>query len=469
MKPRESTTSGAWSYEKAMDYLNSRTNYEKKWPSYGSVTFNLDRMRRLNVLLGSPHERYPSVHLTGTKGKGSTATMVSSILQAAGLKTGLYTSPHLVNIEERIRVDGRDIPHERLAAALQRVSGPAEFMRGVAPPPHPTFFEIFTTAAFCYFAEEEVDWAVVEVGLGGRLDSTNILKPEVAAVTRIGLDHTNVLGDTVEEIATEKAGIFKAGVPAVIAPQEESVERVLRGRAGSLGAEVWGAGKEIEFGDVQPRPDGYGCRFRVKTPFAEHPGLEIRLIGEHQVENAAVAVGIIDVLRSRGKLKVTEKAIAEGLAGVEMPGRIEVMGASPWVVIDGAHNPMAIEVLVKAVRANFKYRRLVLLFAMATDKDIPGSLDIVLPIVDEVFFTLTNSPRAAKPQMLKHLAQARGKEKAHSEPDESKALEQALAVTGPEDLLLVTGSLYLAGDLRPVIQKALAGREGPMSVRGGVF
>jgi dihydrofolate synthase/folylpolyglutamate synthase len=255
----------------------------------------------------------------------------------------------------------------------------------------------------------------------------------------------------------------------VIAPQEESVERVLRGRAGSLGAEVWGAGKEIEFGDVQPRPDGYGCRFRVKTPFAEHPGLEIRLIGEHQVENAAVAVGIIDVLRSRGKLKVTEKAIAEGLAGVEMPGRIEVMGASPWVVIDGAHNPMAIEVLVKAVRANFKYRRLVLLFAMATDKDIPGSLDIVLPIVDEVFFTLTNSPRAAKPQMLKHLAQARGKEKAHSEPDESKALEQALAVTGPEDLLLVTGSLYLAGDLRPVIQKALAGREGPMSVRGGVF
>jgi len=451
--------SGTWSYEKAMEYLNSRTNYEKKWPSYGPVTFSLERMRRLNVLLGNPHERYRSIHLTGTKGKGSTATMVASILQAAALKAGLYTSPHLVNIEERIRVNGRDIPRERLAAILERVSGPVEFIRGIAPPPHPTFFEIFTTAAFCYFAEEKIDWAVVEVGLGGRLDSTNIIRPEVAAVTRIGLDHTNLLGNTTAEIAGEKAGIFKEGVPVVLAPQEESVGRLLRGRAGSLHAPVWGVGEEIEFGDIQSCTDGFGHRFRVKTPLAEHAALEIRLIGAHQVENAAVAVGVIDLLRSRGKLDVTEAVIAEGLSRVEVPARVEVMGASPWIILDGAHNPMAIEALVQAIREHFTFRRLVLLFAMATDKDIPGSLDILLPIADEVFFTVTNSPRAAKPQTLKRLATAWGKQKVHSEPDESAALGKALAATGKDDLLLVTGSLYLAGDLRPRIQEILTGRQ----------
>jgi len=448
--------STGWSYEQAIAYLNSRTNYEKKWPTYGPVTFSLERMRRLNALLGHPHLGCPTVHITGTKGKGSTAAMVTSILRAADLKVGTYTSPHLVNLEERIRLNGEEIPKERLAAILERIRLPVEQIRGIAPPPHPTFFEIFTTAAFCYFAEEHVDWGVFEVGLGGRLDSTNIISPEVAAVTRIGLDHTHILGNTHARIATEKAGIFKPGVPVVSAPQERFAERVLRGVAASVDARFWGVGEEIALTNLRRRREGPGYVFSIRTPFAEHTDLEIPLVGEHQVENAAVACGIVDVLRERGKADVPESAVATGFGRVEAPARVEVMGTSPLVIVDGAHNPMAMEVLTKAVGGHFKWKRLVLLFAMATDKDIPGSLDVLLPLADEVFFTVTNSPRAAKPENLRHLALARGATRVHCDADEPAAFKAALAATGPDDLLLVTGSLYLAGDLRGVMLETLA-------------
>ncbi|HUW56491.1 MAG TPA: folylpolyglutamate synthase/dihydrofolate synthase family protein [Planctomycetota bacterium] len=459
--------SPSWSYEQARAYLNSRTNYEKKWPTYGPVTFSLERMRRLNALVGDPHERYRKVHITGTKGKGSTAAMVTAILRAAGLAVGTYTSPHLVNLEERIQLNGEEIPKDRLAAIVERISGPVERIRGIAPPPHPTFFEIFTTAAFCWFAEAEADWGVIEVGLGGRLDSTNIILPDATAVTRIGLDHTNILGNTVARIATEKAGIFKEGIPVVIAPQEESAGRVLRGIAGSVHAEVWGVGREITFGDVRSLPDRPGYRFHVGTPHAGHTNLEIPLVGKHQVENAAVAVGIIDALRKRGALDVTDAAIADGLAKVRAPGRVEVMGTSPLVVVDGAHNPLSMGALVNAVREHFTWRRLVLLFAMATDKDIRGSLEMLLPLADEVFFTVTNSPRATKPATLRQLAIARGKaaENVHCIDDEPTAFREALAATHPEDLLLVTGSLYLAGDLRPVIQQETLKQQDAKSLR----
>jgi dihydrofolate synthase/folylpolyglutamate synthase len=452
----------SWSYEQAIAWLNSRTNYEKKWPSYGPVTFNLERMRRLNALLGSPHERVPCIHITGTKGKGSTAMMLSSILAKAGLTVGLYTSPHLVDLEERIQLNGENIPKARLAELLQRTAAKVEFMRGIALPPHPTFFEIFTTAAFLYFAEEKADWTVLEVGLGGRLDSTNIVTPEIAVVTRVGLDHTNILGDTVREIAGEKAGIFKPGVPVVLGPQEERAERVLRGRAGAVNAEVWGMGGEIELGGVAPVAPGPGVAFDVKTPAAEYRGLALNLVGAHQAENAAVALGVLDMLRSRGKLAVSESAIREGLAAVRVPGRVEVMGRSPLVILDGAHNPMSIETLMQALRDHFTWRRLRLIFAMATDKDIPASLAIILPAADEVFFTTTNSPRAAWPEELAKLGRCGdlgaglGKAQVHFEPDSAAAFREALSHASPDDLVLVTGSLYLAGDLRPVILKELA-------------
>ena len=446
----------AWSYEKAMDWLNSRTNYEKKWPTYGPVTFNLERMKRLCALLGNPQDQYPTVHVTGTKGKGSTAAMVESILRAAGLKAGLYTSPHLVAIEERIRIGGADVPKDRLATLLERVFHPVEHIRHVAVPTHPTFFEIFTAAAFLYFADERADWGVIEVGLGGRLDSTNIITPAVSVITRVGLDHMNILGDTVSEIASEKAGIIKPGVPVVISPQERDAERVIRGKAGAAGAPVWAVGKDIEVAGVSRRTNSFGHRFTVKTPFASHEGLEIPLIGMHQVENAAVAVGTIDSLRARRKLALDESAIAAGLARVDVPARVEVMGRSPLVILDGAHNPLSLDALVRAVRENFTPRRIVLLYAQADDKDIASSLEAVLPIADEAFFTVTNSPRAARAETLAALARSRGSANIHSERDTAAAFRQALAATGKDDLLLITGSLYLAGDLRPMILQTLA-------------
>ncbi len=478
----------AWSYDRAMDWLNSRTNYEKKWPSYGPATFNLERMRRLCSLLGDPQDRYPTVHITGTKGKGSTAAMVESILRAAGLRTGLYTSPHLVNIEERIRLNGADVPKERLAALLESVFHPVEKIRHVAVPPHPTFFEIFTAAAFLCFAEEKADWGVIEVGLGGRLDSTNIITPAVSLVTRIGLDHMNILGDTVSEIAGEKGGIIKPGVPVVVAPQERDAERVLRGKAGAANAPVWAVGKDVVVSAVasyvgghlrvapcffSPPQEGktgghigpplqekqHGYRFTITTPFATHENLEIPLVGLHQVENAAVAVGAIDALRADGKLAVDEAAVRTGLAEVSVPARVEVMGRAPLVVLDGAHNPISMEALVRALGENFAPRRIVLLYAQADDKDIASSLGALLPVVDEAFFTLTNSPRAAKPEALASIARGLGCPKVRTEPGTAQAFRLALAATAPDEMLLITGSLYLAGDLRPLILETLTTRK----------
>jgi dihydrofolate synthase/folylpolyglutamate synthase len=454
-----------WSYDEAIRYLNSRTNYEKKLPSYGPVILNLERMRRLNDLLGRPHDRFRSIHITGTKGKGSTAFMAASVLDAAGLKVGVYTSPHLVDLEERIRVNGKNIPKQALADVLQRIRGPVEQIRFVAPPPHPTFFEILTTAAFLHFADERVDWAVVEVGLGGRLDSTNIIRPEVAAVTTVGLDHTHQLGDTVELIAGEKAGIFKRGVPVILGPQEPRARRVLLGRAKGADARVWSVDREIRIERLERTGEEPGYRFDVVTPFASHRGCRIALIGKHQVQNAAVAVGIFDALAQNGKVDVAEEALRDGLASVEVPARVELLGRSPWVILDGAHNPMSVAAVIDAVREQFRYRRLVLLFAMATDKDIPTCLDLLLPHADETFFTVTNSPRAEKPEALRQMAEARGKTNLHCEPDEKEAFRRALSACGEDDLLLVTGSLYLAGDLRPTMLEVLG--ERPAASRPG--
>ena len=448
----------SWSYDEAIRYLNRRTNYEKKLPSWGAVTLSLDRMRRLNDLLDRPCERFRSIHITGTKGKGSTAFMLASVLRSAGLKVGVYSSPHLVDLEERIRVNGRNIEKKTLAAVLQHIRRPVEHIRGVALPPFPTFFEILTTAAFLHFAEERVDWAVIEVGLGGRLDSTNIIRPEVAAVTTIGLDHTRLLGSTVDLIAREKAGIFKPGVPVVLARQEPPARRVLLGRAKGMGSRVWSVGEEIAVENIDRIGDEPGYRFDVTTPHAAHRDCRVPLVGKHQVANAALAVGILDALRQDGKLDITEDALRKGFRSVEAPARIEVMGRSPWVVVDGAHNPMSITSLIDAVREHFRYRRMVLLFAMAVDKDIPACLELLLPHTDEVFFTATNSPRAQKPDALKSMAETRGTVNVHSEPDEQEAFRKALSVCGPDDLLLVTGSLYLVGDLRPTMLDVLGRR-----------
>jgi len=440
-----------WSYEQALQYLNSRTNYEKKTPTYGPVTFNLDRMRRLMSLLGNPQDAYPTVHITGTKGKGSVAAMVESCGRAAGLRTGLYTSPHLIELTERIAVDGRSIGKEELAETLEAVSVPVEHLRGVGLPPHPTFFEILTAAAFLRFREATVSLGVIEVGLGGRLDSTNVVKPAVTVLTKIGLDHTHQLGNTVGEIAGEKCGIIKPGAPVISAAQEPEAEAVIRRAAAERGCELMRAGEKVQITEATWQEERACWRFSVKTPMGEHRGLELPLLGRHQLENCALAVAALDVLRTRGVLPEGDEWFRAGLRQVRMMARLQYIPGRPALLLDGAHNPVSMKALAETLREFLKYRKLHLVFAMATDKDVRECLGILMPLVNCFYPTMSNSPRAMPVEEMTALARTFREVPVVGDPDPKAALARALAKAEPDDLVLITGSLYLVGDLLPTV------------------
>ena len=441
----------AWSFERAVEYLNSRTNYEKKTPTYGPVTFNLERMRRLMSLLDNPQDAYPTVHVTGTKGKGSVTGMVESCARAAGLLTGMYTSPHLVDLRERIALAGKPIGRGDFASVLQEVSGPVEHLRGVGLPPHPTFFEILSASAFHFFARRRAALGVIEVGLGGRLDSTNVVTPALSVLTRIGLDHTRQLGNTLEAIATEKCGIIKPGVPVVSARQDPEAAQVVETFAKERGCILWRVGSEIRVTESAWDAEALRWKLSVKTPLGEHRDLELPLLGRHQLENCALAVTALDILAENGVFSGGDDAIRRGLLDVILPARLQFTPGEPSLLLDGAHNPVSMEALVDTVKSFLHYDKLHLVFAMATDKDVQQCLSLVLPIADVFYPTVTNSPRAMPVEELTQLASTLRTLPVRRNPDSKSALADALASAGPKDLVLVTGSLYLVGDLIPVI------------------
>lgn len=445
----------SWSCERALRYLNSRTNYEKKIPTYGPVTFNLERMRRLMSLLNNPQDLYPLVHITGTKGKGSVAVMIETCARRAGLLTGLYTSPHLIELRERIALAGEPISADELARTIQHLSGPVEHMRGIALPPHPTFFEILSASAFWHFARRNVALAVIEVGLGGRLDSTNVITPELAILTRIGLDHTRQLGNTLASIATEKSGIIKPNVPVITADQDPEAARVIESVAAERNCPLFRLGREIRITASDWLPENSCWKLSVKTPFAEHVGIELPLFGRHQLENCALAVTALDVLARNGILPDNENDwLRRGLRDVVLPARLQLIPGAPSMLLDGAHNPVSVAALVDAVTSFLKFRKLHLVFAMATDKDVRQCLTMLLPHVDCFYPTLSNSPRAMPVSELTQLAsQQHANMPIKGNPDPVSALDTALASADPDDIVLVTGSLYLVGDLLPTIQK----------------
>ena len=442
-----------WSYEEAMRYLNSRTNYEKKTPTYGPVTFNLDRMRRLVSLLGNPQDHYPTVHITGTKGKGSVAAMVESCARSAGLTTGLYTSPHLVDLSERIALQGTPINRDDLATMLQRVSVAVEHLRGVALPPHPTFFEILTATAFCYFSEKRASLGVIEVGLGGRLDSTNVVKPAVTVLSRIGLDHTQQLGDTIAAIAGEKCGIIKPGIPVISAAQEREAAEVIVSVSRERGCGLFVEGKEVHVIDPVWNPHRFCWTLSVSTPLGQHRGLELPLLGRHQLSNCSLAVAALDVLSRSGILPPGDEWMREGLKGVRILARLQYVPGRPPMLLDGAHNPVSMQALVDTLGTFLKYRKLHLVYAMATDKDVAQCLRILLPRADYFYPTMSNSPRAMPTDELAALASQIKSIPVRGNPDSKAALAVALASADPDDLVLITGSLYLVGDLLGTVQQ----------------
>jgi dihydrofolate synthase / folylpolyglutamate synthase len=436
-------------YQEALDYLFACTDYEKmQRVRYNADTFSLDRMRNLLARLGSPEQALCSVHIAGTKGKGSTAAMVQALAMQCGLKVGLYTSPHLVDIRERIRVGREDISPEDLRKLV--VGGRMVIERMKAEGDPPTFFEVFTALAFRHFADVKVDLAVVEVGLGGRLDATNSLIPDVCVITAISYDHTAQLGDTLESIAAEKAGIVKMRVPLVTQPQPPEVMDVIEDACRRMGAPLIRVGRDVTY-RWEPAMDGdrLGGRMSVQLPGGAYNDLFIPLMGEHQALNACAAIAAARrVTPLAGKL--TPKVVHDALAHVCWPGRMEYLPGRPDVILDGAHNRASMERLAEALTMHFPGVRTVVVFAAAGDKDLDGMMAVLaekLPAV-AVVFTRTESARAADPADLAARFVKAGGGTGQAEASASTALKTAADLAGPGGLVVVCGSLYLVGEIK---------------------
>ncbi len=398
--------------------------------------------------LGNPQREFRSVHIAGTKGKGSTAAMMGNMLHAAGLRVGVYTSPHMIELRERIVIGDRMISESDMTRQLNRVAAAAKSLAR----DEPTFFEIMTAVAFLHFAEEEVDIAVIEVGLGGRLDSTNIIRPEVCIITSISRDHEAVLGNTLERIAAEKAGIFKPGVPIVSAPQAPEVKRTLKKAADEVGAPISFTGEEIEFSFrfESSRATGPHTRVCVITPTSRFEHLHVPLLGDHQAVNCALALAGISVLREKG-FKVDDQKAIDGLARVRLPGRMEMVCESPRIMVDGAHNAASIRALMHAIGQNVPYDSMVVIFGCQGDKDIPGMLKYIQLGADKVIFTPVRSPRSADPQDLCAAYVELCGKMAQVAGSLSEALEIATRAVTRDDLICICGSFYLVGQAKRLI------------------
>ena len=434
-------------YDSALKYLFTHTDYERMLRvRYNSDTFSLDRMRSLLKKLGNPHEKLRTVHIAGTKGKGSTATMLAQMLQACGYRVGLYVSPHISEIRERITINGDKITQ----AALARLTTQAEPFIDKMAKDKPTFFEIFTALAFTHFANEKVDIAVVECGLGGRLDSTNVLKPSVVGLTSISLDHTRQLGNTIYKIASEKAGVLKSDIPAVSVPQPPEAKRALRKVARESHAPLFFTGEDIEFSYRVESSRREGCHTRIclTTPRSRFEHLPVPLQGEHQALNCGLALALLDQLKAQGMKIDDEQAIA-GLAGVYVPGRMEMAWHDPRILLDGAHNPASIEALIRAIGQHIPYDSMVMIFGCAADKDLPGMIDQIAKGADKVIFTrASGNARATEPRELAEMYEERSGRVAQTTSSLDEALRTARSAVTKEDLIVVCGSFYLVGDAK---------------------
>ncbi len=432
-------------YAKAIRFLSSLSDFERlRIVRYNSSNFDLDRMRLLLKKLGNPQDQFRTVHVAGTKGKGSTCAMIASMLQANGYKTGLYTSPHLTDIRERIAIDGDMIPQSEFARLVRLVEPIIARMK-----PAPSYFDTLTAIAFKYFAEQKAELVVVETGLGGRLDSTNVIKPEVTAITSISKDHMAQLGTTLSKIAEEKAGIFKTGVPAVSVLQDPQAEASLKRIAEMAGAPLEFCGKGIEFSYrfESSRMLGPHNRVCLTTPNSKFEHLAVPLVGEHQAINCGLALAVIDRLKSRG-IAINDGRAMEGLAKTTLPGRMEMLSQTPRVIVDGAHNAASVDAMMRAIGQHIPYDSMVVIFGCCADKDVPGMLERITSGADKVIFTKVDNIRSADPnELLAQYVELYGKM-----AQVASTLEEALGIANravtKEDIICITGSFYLVGEAK---------------------
>jgi dihydrofolate synthase/folylpolyglutamate synthase len=450
--------------EAASRFLHGRIDYERaRTIPYQARDFKLDRMRDLLERLGNPHDALPVVHIAGTKGKGSTAAMVGAVLRAARYRTGVFTSPHLDRVEERLAVDGQPCSTAELVELIERLSPAVEAMDKVAaacdpPEDGPTYFEVITAVAMLHFAQRQVDVAVLEVGLGGRLDSTNLCRPLVSVITSISFDHTRQLGNTLESIAAEKAGIVKPGVPVVSGVSEPGPREVIREICRQQQAALIELGVDFDF-EYRPPQRLESAPAMGQIDFhdnrgGEHScrGVSLALLGHHQAANAAVGLAVVGQLRQKG-WRIPEEAVRVGLAGLDWPARVEVVARRPAVVIDSAHNVASVDALVRVLDESFSARRRLLVFAATYEKDVRGMLSRLLGKFDHVILTrYLNNPRAVPPEEVGAVAAELTGRQYPLCRTSAEAWDQARAVAEPEDLICVTGSFFIAAEIRALIR-----------------
>ena len=445
-----------------LSFLYGRIDYERTAaPPPGLEGLRLQRMRDLLQRLGNPHQRLRIVHLAGTKGKGSTASLIGGVLTAAGHRVGLYSSPHLDRLEERICVDGTPCAAEELSGLIEQVRPAVEAMDAEKQPDEvgPTFFEITTALALLQFRQRAVDFAVLEVGMGGRLDSTNVCQPLITVITSISLDHTRQLGNTLAAIAGEKAGIIKPGVPVisgVVAPEPRDV---IRGVAADRAAPLFELQRDFTFRYRTPARQDDGSlglgHFDFQDAETQFADVELGMPGEHQAANAALAVATLKHLKAQG-VSIPQGAIRQGMRGTRLPARIEVVRNRPLLILDVAHNVASIEALVETLRPLDIRGQRVLLFSATREKDVEGMLRRLLPVFDEVILTrYLKNPRSRSPSELAAIAERiLAQDESLKTPkigifdDPAEALTRSLAMQSDEDLLCVTGSFFLAAEIR---------------------
>lgn len=442
-------------YQERLDYLYGRLDYERVGMPRGLADFGLGRMRRLMARLGDPQDGLRIIHIAGTKGKGSTAAMAAAALSASGVSTGLYTSPHLNRLEERYLIDGVMITPQELIDLVDEVRAAVDEM-DAAGRPGATFFEITTAMALLYFARRKAGAVVLEVGMGGRLDSTNVVRPLVSVVTSIALDHTRQLGDTLGAIAGEKAGIFKRGIPAVSGVQEDEPRAVIRRIAAARRCPF----REIDvdfryeaFDPVLPLDGPTPGKAAVKTWRTDWGTMDVPLLGPHQAQNLAVCLATLDALaEAEPALAVDRETAAKGFAGLSWPARVEVMGIRPWVVVDGAHNVASARALAETLRKHFPDVPRTLVFGTTREKDLEGQLRELLPLFETRIATqYAHNPRAVMAAETAAAAEAIDGRPIRVIEDPAEALAVARRVTGSDGLICVTGSLFLAAEARAIL------------------
>ncbi len=441
-------------YNQALDYLYSFVDYSlKKSSELAKANFNLDRMRALMVLLGNPEQKYPSLHVAGTKGKGSTSALMAAALKAGGYKTGLYTSPHLQDYVERIQIDGQPIPHAELVELVEQVRP------HVAAVPQLTTFEITTAIGLLHFARQKVDAAVIEVGLGGRLDATNVVTPRVSVITSLSYDHMAVLGNTLTLIAGEKAGIIKTGIPVVSSPQKDEALVVLERVAKEHQAPLTLVGREVLFTAGDHSLDGQTLSITTKKKAEdgqrkvennqESVILRIPLLGQHQVVNAATAFTAIQT----SGLNVCTEAIRKGFAEVTWPCRFEIVSREPPVILDSAHNQDSFEKLAQTLEDYYPGRAVLLIFGSSEDKDVYGMLSALRGRLKLILATKATHPRAIEPEKIVETANRLGVRAEAVVPVEA-ALSRArvLAKAGGE-IVLSAGSMFVTAEVKTAWEK----------------